>query len=92
MGRPPLEVSYGSGPIGSIMIAQKLRAPTGLPPHIVHEIEILREEELRSHDPRIRNVISHIFTSCPEFETVAISYPGGVIWETRPRELPSAAA
>jgi len=92
MGRPPLEVSYGSGPIGSITIAQKLRAPSTLPAPIIQELETLRQQELRSHDPRIRHVISEIFVACTEFDNVVISYPGGVIWESRRAEFPSAAA
>jgi hypothetical protein len=92
MGRPPLEISYGSGTIGSITIAQKLRAPASLPKRIIQQLELLRAENFKSHDSRIRSVISQIFDSCGEFETVVISYPGGVVWQTRPAEYPSAAA
>jgi hypothetical protein len=92
MGRPPLEISYGAGPIGSITVAQKLRAPQSLPEAIIQQLELIRENDFKSHDSRIRAVIGQIFISCPEFETVGISYPGGVVWESRPMELPSAAA
>jgi len=92
MGRPPVEISYGSGPIGSITVAQKLRAPMSLPERIIRQLELLRQEDFKSHDSRIRSIISQIFNSCGEFETVVVSYPGGVVWETRPLEYPSAAA
>lgn len=92
MGRPPLEISYGSGPIGSIAIPQKLRAPASLPKRIIQQLENVRAENFKSHDSRIRSIISQIFDSCEEFETVVISYPGGVVWQARAAEYPSAAA
>ncbi len=82
LGRPPLENSYGSGPLGSMTVAQKLRARRTSLAHIIHELEVLPDRgRLSLHDSRIRSVIAEIFHSCPEFDKPwRFPTPGGVVW------------